>query len=277
MATTSRRFWRTPAGGRPNRAIPCGRASRRENPPTGPTNRVRVALTEIASGTRHYANGPNLYHGFVRNKVLSQIKRSGPLFNKAAPDIYSDIALAAMNINYACVRYPLTLGVASPKSNGLNAAKRNAISEEFFQSSINELKHSYPLTSIGFHVLDCLEEVITRHSLGVPMDYRYFYKIIIREAAARPLPVEWIAYLLALGKTSPFGIKRDHFMASIKAWLQTGLANGTNALRRYGGFRASGDTKGAFGYHGDIYKSHGVTSPQECLRFIRDRVAFKGL
>jgi glycosyltransferase involved in cell wall biosynthesis len=132
-----------------------------------------------------YTSLPALYHGFVKASIIAELKERGPLFNKAAPDVYSAINIASLDINYAYLKYPLVLGVSSKKSNGLNVKNNTEIGKNFITSSTKDFNHKYivaDLSLLEFHVLDCLEDVLSYldNSLSIKIDYQNCYKRIIR-------------------------------------------------------------------------------------------------
>jgi glycosyltransferase involved in cell wall biosynthesis len=237
-----------------------------------------AVLKDVAMGKSHYGELPTLYHGFVRGRLISKIRKHGPLFNKACPDIYSDIALACIGINYAHVSYPITLGVASPKSNGLNSLMKTNIGEEFFKDSLRDMPHMYYVKSISMQILESLEELLSLYGLHYNINYDYFYK-----SALADIPYSDINHAMhSLAKISGrkyLRIKIDSLRSGVASKLKIlvkNLLHKSGLLDLFNAYNAS-SKQNTFMYFGDLKKSEGLESPQECLAFIRNNVKYRGI
>jgi glycosyltransferase involved in cell wall biosynthesis len=240
-------------------------------------------LQDVARFARHYADLPNLYHGFVQKVQLDKLLSHGALFRKASPDIFSDINIASLGIDYACVSYPLTLGVASPKSNGLNFSNNTPIGAEFVSSSLSEFTHNYSLFPITLQVIDCLEEVSRANGVPIVIDRQACYRSAIKESQKSDIEagmrdlcrlsdrspsrvwVDWIR-----NQTSPRGV--------VKAIVGRRVAYKIGQISRHLKRRFSPTTSSAprsFSFCGDLRKL-GIRDPLQCLAFIEDRVGYLG-
>jgi glycosyltransferase involved in cell wall biosynthesis len=234
-------------------------------------------LKDVAMGKSHYGKLPTLYHGFVRGKLISEIKKHGPLFNKAAPDIYSDIALACIGVHYAHVRYPITLGVASPKSNGLNSLTKSRIGEEFIKDSLRDMPHTYYIGSVSMQTLESLEELLSLYELLYDISYGHFYRSALAEIPHRDIG-HAMHSLAEIGGRSNWRITID----SLSSRLASRLKISAKALLYKSGLldlytHNASSRQNAFMYFGDLAQSEGLTSPQECLAFIRNNVKYRGI
>jgi hypothetical protein len=231
-------------------------------------------LEKVASGNVHYGELPNLYHGFVRSNIIGELLRKGSLFMKAAPDIFSDINIAAININYGSLNYPLSLGVASPKSNGLNFAKNNNISKEYREMSLNELPHKYHIDNVNMHVVECLEFVLKKYDLNISIDKKKFYtdiikyekiKIIItiidslKMLSLKSTPLIILDMLLLL----PCKIRNIPFDFNKRLKFFKNKLN-INLSKR----------DAVFSYSGDLRKIN-ISNPKGCIEFIEKNVILK--
>jgi glycosyltransferase involved in cell wall biosynthesis len=244
-------------------------------PPINGDVEIRNSMTyleQVSLGKINYGELPLLYHGFVRSTILGDLLNFGLLFAKAAPDIFSDINIAALNIKYASISYPLTLGVCSPKSNGLNFLdKKSAIGREFKTSSLQELEHSYHIDSIHLHVIDCLEHVIKKHKLKIDIDYNKFYYNIIKSEEFGVVKIILSSLVKITGKT-PVLIYSEMFVLSvfrIKNYIPTSLKKLIRLIISLGnGERPPVES---FSYFGDLRKE-GISDPKGCIEFIESNV-----
>lgn len=234
-----------------------------------------LSLRKVANGYLHYGNLPTLYHGFVRSQLIRRAIRKGSLFNKACPDIYSDIALAAMNIDYIRISYPLTLGVASPKSNGLNSDLNNSLGQEFMRSSQNDFFHRYYLGSVQLHVVDCLEDVLDRHPCDIKVNYARFYALALAELRARQLNEAMESLVNISGKQ----VARIFLEFCTARALVLSKAIVKKLLLSVGLFglalKLKSPSREGFGYRGDLRKSHDIDNPLDCLKLIEANVSPK--
>lgn len=232
-------------------------------------------LEQVASGKVHYGELPLLYHGFVRSTILGELLNLGLLFAKAAPDIFSDINIAALKIKYASLSYPLTLGVCSPKSNGLNFSKKKSIiGQEYKRSSLQELEHSYHIDSVPLHVVDCLEHVIKKHKLNIGINYNSFYYDIIKNEKLEVIVKVLSSLEKITGKTRLRMYAEMLFLSvhRIKNFIPYNLIKGIKSITLPGsGGNLSNDS---FSYFGDLRKD-GIFDPKGCIRFIEGNVVLK--
>jgi len=227
-------------------------------------------LEEVALFNISYGELPLLYHGFIRVDILNKLSNFGLLFAKAAPDIFSDVNIAALNIKYASINYPLTLGVASPKSNGLNFAKGTPIGIEYKNSSLRELNHNYSIDCVTLHVLDCLEHVIKKHSLEVKIDYEKCYEEIIKTENVNVIIKIWSDLKKITNKNS-FMIALDLLMMAPKYSLRYIPESWKRYIRGKGSDKAK---KESFSYFGDL-RLEGISDPKGCIEFIESKVKLK--
>ncbi|MGB8294498.1 MAG: glycosyltransferase [Polyangia bacterium] len=235
-----------------------------------------AVLRRVAAFTEHYGQLPLLYHGFVKRNVLDRLLQHGLLFRKAAPDIFSDINIGSLGIDYAYVRYPLTLGVASPKSNGLNFESRSKLGEEFAASSIAEFQHSYPLDPIPLHVLDCLEEIHRATHAAWDIDHNNCYVESMKVATAQAVKAA-LPFLMKLSGKSPAEIWADWMIQRLRPRSLLKRVIGDSATfklscLRSGGWRSSSNS---FFYFGDL-RRRGILDPLKCLAFVEKKVRWTG-
>ena len=237
----------------------------------------RAVLKEVAKSSVHYGELPTLYHGFVRGSLLKRLLTFGPLFNKASPDIYSDIALGCLGINYAQAEYPLTLGVASPKSTGLNAKKNTVIGNQFFDASSKELFHKYFLKSVMFQVLDSLEDVFEKQGVNFPISYDSYYRMILAEIPQNSL-AEAMESLKMIASKSSTQINFDYAIISLYKSLKNSIKNivyGYKIIKNQ--FHLSLNKKESFMFFGNVLESNKVSSPQQCIKFLQDNIQYRGI
>jgi hypothetical protein len=102
---------------------------------------TKPILKRVMEFKAWYGTLPFLYHGFVRRETLDRIRLShGGLFKRIAPDIYSDLLLAASINKFIVVDKVLSIGGQGAKSNGANLALNTIQGRQFFEDLPAELQ-----------------------------------------------------------------------------------------------------------------------------------------
>jgi len=231
---------------------------------------------------------PKLSRGFVRGALLPRLKAKGPLFNKASPDIYTNVSLAALGIRYSQVAYPLSLVVATPTSTGLNAKmiSPSSVGAEFLDSSRRDFQHNYFIKSVAFQVLDCLEDIQVSHNIDLDINYKRSYKAALAEMWYGDVKSA-MASLKKVSNHSEPTIYRDFVFQKIKEASRSAISNTPfigDVARRLkepldfarGLKEPLARDKKSFRFYGDLRKQ-GIVEPKACLQFIEDNVVFKGI
>ena len=229
-----------------------------------------VIIKKIAANKEHYTAAPSLYRGFVKSDLFQKVKLRGPLFNIASPDIYSNIGLACTASQYISLEYPLTLGVASPKSNGLQASiKDTVIGNEFFRSSKEDFDHKYPITAVPFQVLEALEKQRKAFCLDLRIDYVAYMKAVLQNSK-----FDYISqHSEIISSTANMSILAIYATAGycklvkiIKNLIKVTMYD---VMRLKRGYHLSVNRHGKqFYFFGNLNKEKGIESPQQALDFI---------
>lgn len=150
----------------------------------------KEALSHVLSFERWYGTLPFLYHGFVRRDALRAIadRQGGDVFIKAAPDIYSDLALAAVIDRYAVLSGCLTIGGQSAKSTGANFAQGTAEGALFLKEMPTAYLTPYNAKCLNFYMYDYFMTVLKVYGLSRtrPISWRRFIDGVCREAVVLP-------------------------------------------------------------------------------------------
>ena len=245
-------------------------------------------LSLVAAYPGQWINLPKLSRGFVRGALLPQLKAKGPLFNKASPDIYTNVSIAALGIRYSQVAYPLSLGVATPTSTGLNCkmVSPSSIGADFLDSSKRDFQHNYFIKSVAFQVLDCLEDIQVSQNIDLDINYKRFYKAALSEMWYDDVNPA-MASLKKVSNHSELTIYRDFVFQKINKASRSAIKNTPfigDVARRFKerldvarGLKEplAGD-KMSFRFFGDL-KKQGINDPQACLQFIEENIDFKGI
>lgn len=140
----------------------------------------------------NYHQGALIYHGCVSRKLIDDVRlaTNGCYFMGASPDLYAAVANCFANhgrIGY--LNYSVTIGGASPKSNGLNASlspDRQYSSE--YRSFLSEAKGDEAFSiigpsmkSFGLYVLEALIMCMDRKKLCDAIDIAAWRRRLIRE------------------------------------------------------------------------------------------------
>jgi glycosyltransferase involved in cell wall biosynthesis len=248
----------------------------------------KEVLSRVAAYPGQWINLPKLSRGFVRGALLPRLKATGPLFNKASPDIYTNVSIAALGIHYCQVAYPLSLGVATPTSTGLNCkmVAPSSIGAEFLDSSRRDFQHNYFVKSVAFQVLDCLEDIQISQNIDLDVNYKRFYKAALSEMWYSDVNSA-MASLKKVSNHSELTIYRDFIFQKLNKASRSAIKNtpfiGDVARRlkeRLDVARGlkeplAGDKK-SFRFVGDL-KKQGIVDPRACLQLIEENIDFKGI
>lgn len=109
---------------------------------------VDATLAKILSGRfRSYHDGPVIYHGCVARSIveIGRAKSEGTYFWCSSPDVFASMRnLMISGVNYWKLDLPITLGGASPRSNGMSGQRMshetNKTATGEFQRFIEEAK-----------------------------------------------------------------------------------------------------------------------------------------
>lgn len=148
------------------------------------------ALAKVLAFEEPYGSLPLLYHGFVRRNLLSQIAgiQGGNVFIKAAPDIFSDLALAAATDSYAVMSDCLSLGGQGAKSTGANFAKDTAEGAKFLSEMPSNYLTPFNSRCLTFYMYDYFSTVASIYGIEEhrPKSWRRFIDSVCREAVLLP-------------------------------------------------------------------------------------------
>lgn len=144
---------------------------------------------------RSYHNGAMIYHGCVARSLIDRAMAEGgaPYFRCSSPDVFTAIRnLIAMRGAFLRVDLPITLGGASPRSNGAGgqrAAASGATSAEFerfiAESKADPHQGRLPAAckSLALMTLDALQTAQTAHGLPPAFDAEAWARRVGREIA----------------------------------------------------------------------------------------------
>ena len=142
-------------------------------------------LADVAHGSQGYADGPMIYHYFIPAAVARQLSDSGRLFRRAAPNIYSSMAIAASVDRFARLGSPLTISGQGAKSNGRPSRLGLEEGNRWVAESSSETYRSrFRSKTSELMVLDSLLEVIEQfgcREIEDEVDYLLHLKLAWRE------------------------------------------------------------------------------------------------
>lgn len=143
-------------------------------------------LHRVLSFRSWYGVLPFVYHGFVRRDVMRRIaeRQDGSIFLKAAPDIYSDMAIAATIERYAVLSGCLTVGGQGARSTGASLFSDRAEGRAFIREMPSGMLPAVGSKSVNLIIYDCIEEVRRQFGLtrSTPFAWRRFTEAVCREA-----------------------------------------------------------------------------------------------
>lgn len=150
---------------------------------------TKPIFEEVSIFTTWYGRLPFLYHGFVRSSAVKKIRaaQDGRVFLRVSPDIYSDLALAAVMDSFGVIDACLTIGGQGASSTGINYTLNNDIGRRFMVDMPDDLVPEFSISSIGLHLYDYLEKVRGIYGLRRenPIVWKSFFGLVAREAVQR--------------------------------------------------------------------------------------------
>lgn len=150
---------------------------------------TKPILEEVARFTKWYGCLPFLYHGFVRRSALDRIRaaQAGRVFLRVAPDVYSDLALAAVMDSFGVIDDCLTIGGQGASSTGINFAMNSELGRRFMVDMPEDLIPKISHHSIGLHLYEYLEKI--RGIYGLRREHaivwKSFFGLVAREAVRK--------------------------------------------------------------------------------------------
>lgn len=92
----------------------------------------RSLLAQFFEGAvTNYREGANIYHGCVSRRLINKIKAlTGEYFMAHSPDVYSSIANLVYAERFIWIRFPVTVGGESKKSNGAANLTKSILTPE---------------------------------------------------------------------------------------------------------------------------------------------------
>lgn len=117
----------------------------------------------FCNGQARYVDGPMVYHNFIPTNIVQKLMKDGVFFRRAAPDVYSSVALSATCESYISTSEFLTISGQSAKSNG-NAVRIDGKDGQTFMSEMKiNFKPRFSSKTIQLALLDCIYEVIDNY------------------------------------------------------------------------------------------------------------------
>ncbi|MBU1971521.1 MAG: glycosyltransferase family 2 protein [Gammaproteobacteria bacterium] len=196
-------------------------------------HRTKPLLDNVARFTEWYGRLPFLYHGFVRKSAVERIRNAqgGRIFLRVAPDVYSDLALAASLDTFGIIDDCLTIGGQGASSTGVNYAMNSEIGRRFMVDMPEDLIPKISHHSIGLHLYEYLEKIREIYSLrrSRSIAWRRFFGLIAREAVQKPAHrkeiLDDLVKLCGIEYSAPIALLSKVVAAILDAdWVATGLA-----------------------------------------------------
>jgi glycosyltransferase involved in cell wall biosynthesis len=180
-----------------------------EHPVGGGQREVQSSafLKSIAKAKGRYIDGPMIYHNFAPTALLRSLTVNGTFFRRAAPDVYSAMAIAANSEIYVSTNELLTISGQGARSNG--AEIRSGKDNGFFSEANLLYPSRFKSVSAQMFLLDSYLEVAEHFkmpNLMLDIDYKAHFSKVYRElqAMGRELREEELRFLS--GKISKFWV-----------------------------------------------------------------------
>lgn len=140
-------------------------------------------LKSIAKAKGRYIDGPMVYHNFIPTELMRSLVVNGTFFRRAAPDVYSAIAIAANTESYVSTSELLTISGQGARSNGAEvmSGKDNGFfleANQLYPSRFNSLSSQMFLLDSYIEV----SEHFKMPNLMLNIDYKAHFATAYREA-----------------------------------------------------------------------------------------------
>jgi Glycosyl transferase family 2 len=155
----------------------------------------RAILKTFEDATfRSYHDGGMIYHGCISRRLVDRVEQmtGGPYFRGLSPDVFTSVqALMVTDRPIPQINLPVTMGGASPRSNGASAKaaeKGQALVGTEYGSFIVESgsdpwKCRLPASclSLAMDTLDCLECAAVLHKVDLKIDKAAWTRLLQQE------------------------------------------------------------------------------------------------
>lgn len=151
----------------------------------------------LSANYHNYHQGALIYHGCVSRSVIESVKRNtgSDYFLGASPDLFAAVANCFSGFgSLGYVDYSVTIGGASPKSNGLNASvSPNVRYSNEYEKFVSEAKGDQDFSligpsmkSFGLYVLEALVMSVESNALQAAIDLEKWQLRLVREISELP-------------------------------------------------------------------------------------------
>lgn len=142
-------------------------------------------LDKLCRCEARYIDGPMVYHNFVPRTLLASMARSGLVFHRASPDVYTGVTVALNTPTFISTQSVLTVAGEGAKSNGAQSREGGEEATRFLKDmvALNEQPHC-PLHAVVLATLDSIYEAALRYDrpqLRDGIQLRAFYARAIHE------------------------------------------------------------------------------------------------
>jgi len=135
---------------------------------------TKGVFNKVCQFREHYGSLPFLYHGFVSTSLVRKIQdQEGRIFARIAPDIYSDLLLAAYLSTFVVIDATLTVGGQGAKSNGANVLGGTEEGKVFFENIPDFLTPKRPARSVYLQLFEYIERIKGRESQHIRRDLNW--------------------------------------------------------------------------------------------------------
>ena len=137
---------------------------------------------KLCSGQAQYIDGPMAYHDFVPTNKVRAMTKGGVFFRRAAPDVYSSVAISSACASYLYVSEFLTIFGQSARSNGVAVQIGEKEGMNFLSEMQVNFKPRFNSRTIQLALLDSIYEVIDsyeRQDMLIEIDFaNHLYKAL---------------------------------------------------------------------------------------------------
>lgn len=142
-------------------------------------------LRNAAKAKARYVDGPMVYHNFIPTKLLRRLTVDGQFFRRAAPDVYSSIAVAANTSTFFTTNELLTISGQGSKANG--AKVKAGVDNGFLSEAKLNYQPRFNSVTVQMALLDSIIEVAKHFELKdllLDIDYPSHFAMSYSEARA---------------------------------------------------------------------------------------------
>jgi|GEM_PF-2110160 len=125
---------------------------------------------KLCQAKARYFDGPMVYHNFIPTALVRSLTHDGVFFRRAAPDVYSSVALSAACSSYLSTSEYLTLSGQSSQSTGNAVRLGTKVGQAYMTEMQADFRPRFMSQTVQFALLDAIYEVVETYNRSDMLD-----------------------------------------------------------------------------------------------------------